>query len=196
MTTPSPQPRSDDALLDAIGARDAAAFRSLYERYLPRVFSFVQRRVGDPSLSEEVVADVFFEIWRGAPSFRGSSRVSTWIFGIATFKSREADRNRRRLKRSSVVATPVEALHRVRDERDAAAALEARDELRWLRHRIRALPDGQRRIVELAVLEGRDTEEIADALGISHGTVKSRLSRARRELRGRPPRKSPEARPQ
>jgi len=188
-------PRSDEVLLEAVRARDPAAFRSLYERYLPRVFAFVQRRLGDPSLTEEVVADVFFEIWRGAPGFRGASRISTWIFGIATFKSREADRNRRRLKRSTVVATPVEALHRVRDERDAGAALEARDELRWLRHRIRSLPDGQRRIVELAVLEGRDTEEIAGELGISHGTVKSRLSRARRELRGRPPRKSPEARP-
>jgi RNA polymerase sigma-70 factor (ECF subfamily) len=188
-------PRDDLRLLEGVQLRDAGAFRGLYERYLPRVYGFVDRRLREPALTEEVVTDVFFEIWRSAPGFRGASRVSTWIFGIATFKCREADRNRRRLKRRSVVAAPAEVLHRVADAHDAAATLEARDELRWLRHRIDALPEGQRRIVELAILEGRDPDEIAGALGISRGTVKSRLSRARRELRGRPGRGRPEARP-
>lgn len=186
---------SDVELLDGVRARDAGAFRAFYERYLPRVFAFVDRRLRDPALTEETVADVFFEVWRSAPGFRGASRVSTWLFGIATFKCREADRNRRRLKRRVLVGSSAETLHRLDDGRDVAAALEARDELRGLRRRIEALPEGQRRIVELAVLEGRNAEEIAGALGISRGTVKSRLSRARRELRGRPPRSRPEAGP-
>jgi RNA polymerase sigma factor (sigma-70 family) len=187
--------RSDADLIEGVRARDAAAFRALYERYLPRIFAFVDRRLRDPSLTEETVADVFFEVWRSAQGFRGASRVSTWLFGIATFKCREADRNRRRLKRRALVATETHVLQRLGDHGEAAAALEARDELRWLRHRIEALPEAQRRIVELAVLEGRDPDEIAGALGISRGTVKSRLSRARRELRGRPRRGRPEVGP-
>lgn len=174
----------DDAtLLARVADRDSGAFRSLFQRYYPRVFAFVRQRLGDASLSEEAAADTFFEVWRSAPAYRGASRVSTWIFGIATYKCLEADRNRRRLKRSSVVSTRIETLHRVADERDADAALEARDELRWFQELLGKLPEGQREVLELSLVEGCDTREIADRLGISPGTVKSRLFRARNELR-------------
>lgn len=178
----------DDRLIERIRSQDEMAFRELFDKYYPRVFAFVRRRLDDPALSEEVVGDVFFEVWRSAAVFRGASRVSTWIFGIATFKSLEADRNRRRLKRSTVVSTDDEILQQAPDQKGAVAYLEARSELRWIEQRIGNLSDSQRQVAELALLEGRSTEEIASQLGISTGTVKSRLSRARRELRPRPPR--------
>ena len=177
------EPDSDITLIERIREQDQGACRQLFERYYPRVFAFVQRRIQDSSLSEEVVADVFFEVWRSAQAFRGASRVSTWIFGIATFKCMEADRNRRRHKRSAVIPTNLEILHRVPDEQDADGIVEARSELRWIKTRLDALPEGQREVAELALLDGQSTEEIADRLGISKGTVKSRLSRARRDLR-------------
>ncbi len=173
----------DRALLDRVIERDSGAFRELFTRFYPRVYGFVMARLHDPALAEETVSDVFFEVWRSAGGFRGASRVSTWIFGIATFKSLEADRNRRRLKRSAVVPTNLEVLHRVADDTDSEATLEARDELRWFRELLGTLPDGQREVLELALVEGFDTHEIADRLGVAPGTVKSRLFRARNELR-------------
>lgn len=177
---------TDDALIERIRARDAAAFRTLFDRYYARLISFVQRRLADHELSEEVVADTFFEVWRGATGFRGASRVSTWLFGIATFKCREADRNRRRLKRASVVSAEPALLQAVGDDREILDQLEARSDLRWLHRRFDSLPDVQREVAELAG-EERSVDEMAGQLGVSPGTVKSRLSRARRSLRARPP---------
>jgi RNA polymerase sigma-70 factor (ECF subfamily) len=174
---------ADRALLEQVIEQDSGAFRELFQRYYPRVFAFVQARLGDSGLSEETVADVFFEVWRSASGFRGASKVSTWIFGIATYKSLEADRNRRRLKRSAVVPTNIEVLHQFADDRDESATIEARDELRWFHEMLGALPDGQREVLELALVEGLDNQEIAAHLGVATGTVKSRLFRARNELR-------------
>ena len=183
MTTQLP---SDDALIERIQKRDSAAFRTLFDRYYARLFSFVDRRLGDPELSEEVVADAFFEVWRGAPSFRGASRVSTWLFGIATFKCREADRNRKRLKRAYVVSAEPAFMNAVSDDREILGQLEARSDLRWLRTRFESLPEVQRDVAALAG-EEQSVEEMAGTLGVSSGTVKSRLSRARRTLRAAPP---------
>ena len=177
---------TDDALMERIQKRDSVAFRTLFDRYYPRLFAFADRRLSDPGLSEEVVADAFFEVWRGASSFRGASRVSTWLFGIATFKCREADRNRRRLKRSRVVAAEPSLLQAVSDDREILDQLEARSDLRWLRHRFDALPEVQREVAELAGQE-QSVDEMADRLGVASGTIKSRLSRARRSLRSAPP---------
>jgi RNA polymerase sigma-70 factor (ECF subfamily) len=173
----------DVELLNSVREKDEAAYRRLYDRYQARLYAFVIRRVQDHGLAEEVVADTFFEVWRSATEFQGASRVSTWIFGIATFKSLEADRNRRRLKRSSVIPTSQEVLAAASDGARAEARMEARSELRWLRYRLERLPETQREVAALALFEGAGTDEIAGRLGISAGTVKSRLSRARRELR-------------
>jgi RNA polymerase sigma-70 factor (ECF subfamily) len=181
-----PTASSDDALLECIQRRDSAAFRALFDRYYARIFSFVDRRLSDRELSEEVVADAFFEVWRGAGSFRGASRVSTWLFGIATFKCREADRNRKRLKRAHVVAAEPSLLQAVGDDREILDQLEARSDLRWLRRRFDTLPHVQREVAELAG-EEQSVDEMATRLGVSSGTVKSRLSRARRTLRSTPP---------
>jgi RNA polymerase sigma-70 factor (ECF subfamily) len=179
-------PPTDETLIERIQARDSAAFRTLFDRYYARLFAFADRRLGDPSLAEEVVADAFFEVWRGASAFRGASRVSTWLFGIATFKCREADRNRRRLKRAYVVSAEPVFLQAVSDDREILDQLEARSDLRWLRRRFGQLPPVQREVAELAG-EEQSVDEMAGKLGVSSGTVKSRLSRARRTLRSAPP---------
>ena len=174
----------DDAvLLDRIRAQDSAALRTLFQRYYSRVYWFVQRRLHDPNLTEEVVADVFFEVWRSANSFAGASRPSTWIFGIAHFKCVGAHRDRRRHKRASVIPTNVETLHRVADNHDAVERIGARDELRLVQEAIAALPDDQRRVIELALIQGLPYEEIAAQLDVPEGTVKTRVARARARLR-------------
>jgi len=174
---------TDAELLDRIRDRDSAALRVLFQRYHARLHWFVQRRLHDLSLTEEVVADVFFEVWRSAGSFAGASRPSTWIFGIAHFKCVGAHRDRKRHKRASVVPTNVEALHRVADERDAGERLEARDELRLVQQVLTSLPEEQRTVIELALIRGLPYDQIAAELRIPEGTVKTRVARARARLR-------------
>jgi RNA polymerase sigma-70 factor (ECF subfamily) len=174
---------SDETLLDRIRGRDSGALRALFQRYHTRVFHFVMRRLHDPGLAEEVVADVFFEVWRSADHFQGASRLSTWIFGIAHFKATGAHRDRSRRKRASVVPTNVESLHRFADPEDLARRIHARDELAIVRRVLAALPDEQREVLELAVVEGLPYEQIAGRLGVPEGTVKTRVSRARARLR-------------
>jgi len=174
---------NDAEILDRIRERDSAALRTLFQRYYSRVYWFVQRRLHDPNLAEEVVADVFFEVWRSAHSFAGASRPSTWIFGIAHFKCVGAHRDRRRHKRASVISTNVETLHRFADDDDMNGRLEAREELRLVQQAIAALPEEQRSVIDLALIQGLPYEEIAAQLQVPEGTVKTRVARARARLR-------------
>ena len=176
-------PPSDDELLDRIRNRDSGAMRALFQRYYSRIYWFAQRRLHDPNLTEEVVADVFFEVWRSAASFAGASRPSTWIFGIAHFKCVGAHRDRKRHKRASVIPTNVEALHRVADGRNDGDRIEARDELRLVQMAIAALPEEQRTVIALALSRGLPYDEIAEQLSVPEGTVKTRVARARARLR-------------
>lgn len=182
--TTAPHPDSDDRdLLARVCRQDAAAHRVLFDRYYGRIFAFVLRRLRDSALAEEIVADVFFEVWRSAERFSGESKVSTWMFGIAQFKSMTADRNRRRAKRRSVIPTNVEILHAFPDTADAQERIVSRAELRRLMSLVDTLPEGQQDVIKLAFIEELDYEEIAKRLGISQGTVKSRIARARNQLR-------------
>lgn len=174
---------SDAVLLERVRDRDAGAHRVLFNRYYPRLFSFVQRRVADGTLAEELVADVFFEVWRNADRFRGESKVSTWLFGIAHFKTLAAQRQSRRGIRGATRGAGVEYLHRVPDRRDPHASLEARGDLRRLRRLLDGLPENQREVVELVFVEGMAYGEAAERLGVPEATIKTRISRARTRLR-------------
>jgi len=173
----------DRALVERVAEGQEDAHRVLFDEYYPRVFAFVARRLNDDSLAEEVVADVFFELWRSAGRFEGRSRVSSWIFGIAQFKCMSASRNRRRSKRSAVIPVQVEHLHAVPDDSALEEVLQMREELRQASDLLDALPDGQREVLELAFFEDLPYDAIGERLGISEGTVKSRIARARKQLR-------------
>jgi RNA polymerase sigma-70 factor (ECF subfamily) len=173
---------SDAALIARVARGDSDAHRALFERYHARVTSFVRRRLHDAGLCEEVVSDVFFEIWRSAAAYRGESEVPSWIFGIAHFKALSARRFHAQRKRSAVVPTADEVLERVPDGA-VDADFEAREEVRRVLQAMQGLPEGHRDVLKLAFLEGRSYQEISDALGISEGNVKTRINRARTRLR-------------
>lgn len=175
---------ADLALIKRVMKGDTEAHRALFDRYYPGVFSFVRRRVGDDGLAEEVAADVFYEIWRHAASYRGESPVSTWLFGIAQFKVLTARRQLGQKRRTALRATTDEELVGFPDPRDATSSLEARQQLVELLSLLERLPFGQREVLRLAFLEGRSYAEIAEELGISEDNVKVRVSRARSRLRG------------
>lgn len=167
---------SDVALLGAVAAGDRAALAELYERHAPMVFSRLDRRCGDRGLVEEAVQDTFVAVWRSAGKFRGDGQVSAWIWGIAIRRLIGVLRRAPRAaldfgqrSESAVVSAEDQLLVGV-EHGDLAGAMD------------RLSPE-LRLVVQATVLDGLTMKEAGVLLGIPTGTVKTRLSRARRELR-------------
>lgn len=175
----------DGVLLRAVVDReDKDAYRALFDRYYSRVFVFVIRRVEDRELAREIASDVFLEIWGSAAHFRGESKISSWIFGIARFKCLEAIRNRNRLKRSRVISTEDEVISQVPDGgHGGVTRFDARQDLRRVVAGMQRIPKEQREALERTVVDGESLEEVARRQNVSRDTVKTRVSRARRALR-------------
>ena len=153
----------DAALLEAVAdRRDRDAYRALFDRYYPRVFVFVRRRLEDQELAREITSDVFLEVWASAPTFRGESKISSWIFGIARFKCLEALRQRGRLKRSRVIATEDEVIAQVPETHASATRLDARESLRRVGAALDRIPREQREALEWTVVDGHSLDEVAE----------------------------------
>ncbi len=180
----SAQDHEDGRLIEEVALRrDREAFRALFDRYYPRVFVFVRRRLEDQELAREITSDVFLEVWASAPAFRGESKISTWIFGIARFKCLEASRRLGRFKRSRVVSTDDEVIAQVPEGREPATRLDARQDLRNVARLLERIPPDQRDALTWTVIEGQSLEEVAERQQVTRETVKTRVSRARRALR-------------
>jgi RNA polymerase sigma-70 factor (ECF subfamily) len=164
------------ALIQRVGRGDQAAFSDLYDIVAPLVHGVVLKVVRDPSQTEEVVQEVFVELWRVAPRFdQTKGSVNSWVATIAhrravdRVRSEQAARNR--LERQS---TRVERPH---DE--VAESVVAVDETQFERRRVRRALDRltsmQREAVELAYFGGHTYREVAVLLGVPEGTVKTRI---------------------
>jgi RNA polymerase sigma-70 factor (ECF subfamily) len=167
----------DGELLDRIKARDLHAFERLYRIYQPRLARFVTNLVHRPELVEEVLDDVMMAVWNTAANFRGASRVSTWIFGIAY---RQAMKARRRwdvpveqepdLEQASTDDGPDQLLHQ--SQRHVA-----------LRAAMDKLTADHRAVLDLTYFHGMGYREIAEIVGCPVDTVKTRMFHARRKLK-------------
>ena len=164
------------ALIQRVGRGDQAAFADLYDAVAPLVHGVVLRIVRDPSQAEEVVQEVFVELWRVAPRFdpaRGA--VTSWVATIAhrravdRVRSEQAARNR--VERESARA------ERPHDEvADSVVAVDqSQFERRRVRHALDRLTSMQREAVELAYFGGHTYREVAVLLGVPEGTVKTRI---------------------
>jgi RNA polymerase sigma-70 factor (ECF subfamily) len=173
----------DQKLIREIAKGDTDAFRRLFQRYYTRIYSFVLRRLGESTSAEDTTVETFAELWRTAKRFRGESRPSTWIYGIAHFKALATRRASLRKKRSKVISVDFETLSRAPAETDLHQETEAREEVRRVRQAIQSLPQRYRQVIELAFFENLPYEEIARRLGMAEGTVKTQVSRARERLR-------------
>ena len=169
----------DQALLIRIGAGDERALSELYARYAPVVFGFVFARVSDRGVAEEVAADVWLGCWRSACAFRRDSKVLTWLLGIA---KRQVYAHTRRKRLPQVPLDEAEYAIPA-DDSDPADLVVSADETRTLMTALRALPDDLVEVVRLAWVHELPYGEIAEVVGVPSGTVKSRVSRARRLLR-------------
>jgi len=159
-------------LIARIGAGDRKALEELYNLYHRRMARFLMRLTHRYDLAEEIINDTFWVVWRKARDFRGESQPSTWIFGIAYRKARNAFRSASRL----AAQTSLEAL-------PAASEPFVAEELRdWLQQALAQLPSEQRLAVQLCYELGYSCEEIAAITNCPINTVKTRLFHARAKL--------------
>ena len=171
--------KRDRTLLGQIARGDREAFTRLYERYYQRVFRYVFKITRREELVEETVGDVFFAVWKGASSFEGRSRVSTWIFGTAYRRSlKTLEREGRRWRRERELDPSC------RDPRPGPESLMVRREMASLVGRaLQALSPDHRSVVELTYFYECSYAEIAEIMGCPVNTVKTRMFHARRKLR-------------
>ena len=162
----------DLALLELIAAEDRDALTDLYARYHARLFKFVFRLTRTHTAAEELVNDIMLAVWQSARNFRGDSKPSTWIFGIAY---RQALKRLSRKKLS--IASYFEVDHL--PDKDVRS-FEQED---WVRHGLDTLPPTQRLAVELVFYLGLSYDEVAAVTDCPVNTVKTRMFHARRKLR-------------
>jgi RNA polymerase sigma-70 factor, ECF subfamily len=166
---------SDRELIAAIARRDQAAFDELYSRYERRIESFISRRFHDNRAADEIANETLWIVWRSAKQFKGTSKVCTWIMGIAYHLGLRC------LRKTAQRLTAFDAgydsdwgSHNPSFQRDISD---------WLTVGLARLPDEQRTVLELAYHLGHSCEEIAVTLGCPVGTVKTRLYHGRQRLK-------------
>ena len=174
---PSQDLRSDEWLLARIGSRDKAAKHALYARYSVRLYRFVIRLIRDPALAEDLVSEVFLDVWRNARTFRAQSQVSTWLYAIARHKALTALRRRRDEPLDDEFAGQIED-HAATPE-DALAG-KTRSEL--ILACLSRLSPLHREVIDLVYYHERPIHEVAQIVGISPNTVKTRLHYARAHI--------------
>jgi RNA polymerase sigma-70 factor (ECF subfamily) len=157
---------------------DRTAFEHVYRAYQRRVYGYLRRSVGSPESAEELTTDVMVEVWKAAGRFRGDSRVSTWIFGIARFKALSF---LRRPRGEAVEIGQAADLPDPADRQDATLVKNARSAT--IREALERLSAEHREVMELTFFEGFSYPEIATLIDCPVNTVKTRMFYARKQLR-------------
>ena len=154
---------------------DEAALRAIWTQHAPRIDAIVRRLVGDPDLAADVAQEVWIQIFRALPSYRGDSKFSTWTHRIAVNRTLNALRSLRRIGKMEV---EIEE-HTAMVEHDGERTLLAQT----IDEAVQRLSPGARAVFVLHDVEGYTHEEIAQELGITSGGSKSQLFKARAKLR-------------
>lgn len=174
----------DQHLIRLIAHARPEALGELYERYGRLVFSLAVNAVGDPSTAEEITQDVFMRVWERAGQYRADqAAVSTWLTSIA--RHRAIDQLRRqgvRVEAQSIAWADVAPQKEPAAERPEQA-VEQSIERQRVRAAVARLPEEQKQVLALAYFQGRSQAEIAEALGLPLGTVKTRIRLAMDKLR-------------
>jgi RNA polymerase sigma-70 factor (ECF subfamily) len=171
----APQNSSDEALIERIARADQLAMRTFYARHQVPVFRFVLRILRDPTAAEDVLSDVFLDVWRQAAAFEARSSVSTWLLAIARYKALSALRRRPEAELDEAAAIPDPA-------DDPETVLQKKDCGEVLRRSIGRLPPAQAEVLDLVYYHGKSIAEAAQIVGIPDATVKTRMFYARRKL--------------
>jgi RNA polymerase sigma-70 factor (ECF subfamily) len=173
------QATSDEMLLQSIADGNRTAMHTLYARHNVRVYRFILRMVRDTSVAEDLVSQVFLDVWRTARQFEGRSQVSTWLLSIARFKALTALRQRR------FEDIDQDEVREIADQSDSPeTSLERATTCAILRACVAKLSPAHREIIDLVYYHEKSVEEVGQIIGIPQSTVKTRMFYARKQLAG------------
>ena len=177
---PAPRPEPPDAdLVAALADGDRSALAELYDRHAPWLVLRLSRRCADPNLVDEVVQDTFVAVWRGARRWNGRGEVAAWIWGIGIRRLLDAFRSR------PAPAVTWDEGHEQRLALQVSAEERVLEGVQYgdLGTALDRLSPELRAVVQATVLDGLTTREAARLLRIPSGTVKTRMMRAKAQLR-------------
>lgn len=171
------QATSDDMLLESIAGGNRTSMHILYCRHNVRVYRFILRIVRDATMAEDLVSQVFLDVWRTAGQFQGRSQVSTWLLSIARFKALTAMRQRR------FEDIDQEDVRQIPDDAETPeSSLDRSDTSAILRACVQKLSPAHREIINLVYYHEKSVEEVGQIIGIPQSTVKTRMFYARKQL--------------
>ena len=171
------QATSDETLLEGIAQGGRNAMHILYSRHNVRVYRFILRMVRDTTAAEDLVSQVFLDVWRTAGQFEGRAQVSTWLLSIARFKALTALRQRRHED------IDLDEVLEIADEAHTPeASLDRSNTSAILRACVAKLSPAHREIINLVYYHEKSVEEAGEIIGIPQSTVKTRMFYARKQL--------------
>lgn len=187
------KPKEDERLIKAFQQGNRSAFDTLVLKHQQGVFNLCYRMLGDDHEANDSAQETFFKVYRSLKKFRFESAFSTWLYRVTvnTCKNRLKSSAFRQKKRTVFLNNP----HRTEDNRQSmeildnspspVAELERKERMKAIQAAIDTLTPERKEAVILKDIEGLSYEEIADITGQALGTVKSRLARARLDLRNK-----------
>jgi RNA polymerase sigma-70 factor, ECF subfamily len=168
---------SDTILIERITAGDKLAMQALFARHRTPVYRWLLRFVSNETLAEDLLSEVFLDVWRQAGRFEGRSSVATWLISIARFKALSARRRRTEAELDEKIETTV-----ADTANDPEAALQEKHRGELLRQALTQLSPEHREVIDLVYYHEKSIDECAQVLGIPAATVKTRMFYARKEI--------------
>jgi len=171
------QDSSDEALIALIADGDKRAMQVLYARHNVRVYRFILRLTSNQSLAEDLVSEVFLDVWRQAEGFESKSQVSTWLLAIARYKSLSALRRRTDEHLDDHMAATIED---TADNPETVVGTKDRNSI--VQKCLGRLSPAHREVIDLVYYHEKSVEEVAKIVGVPAATVKTRMFYARSKM--------------
>jgi RNA polymerase sigma-70 factor, ECF subfamily len=168
---------SDEILVERIAAGDKLAMQVLFARHRTNVYRWLLRFVGNETVADDLLSDVFFDVWQQAGRFEGRAAVTTWLLSIARYKALSARRRRAEAELDETIETTVADSA---DNPEVALQRKSRNEL--VRAALMKLSPNHREILDLVYYHEKSVEDCALILNIPAATVKTRMFYARKKL--------------
>jgi RNA polymerase sigma-70 factor, ECF subfamily len=168
---------SDEMLVKRIADGDQLAMRTLFARHQVPLYRWLVRVVRDESLAEDLLSEVFLDVWRRAVSFEARSSVSTWLLAIARYKALSALRRRTDAQLDDEIAAAIPD-----PADDPERALQNTERTELLRRSLARLSPEHGEVIDLVYYHGKSIKEVAKIAEVAEATVKTRMFYARRKL--------------
>jgi RNA polymerase sigma-70 factor, ECF subfamily len=168
---------SDERLIGRLKDGDKLALQALYARHNVKIHRFVLRLIRDEAAAEDIVSEVFIDLWRNPAGFGGRSEASTWLLAIARNKAWSLLRKK---KETEIEEGRLEAIEDESDNPEVEMQKKTKGDL--LRSCLSKLSAEHREVIDLVYYHEKSIEEVAAIVGVPEGTVKTRMFHARKKL--------------